>query len=121
MDDITTLLSGFLASPSGLAVKALMVGTFLTFGLGVIAAVRDKTFSWVYIDSFVRSTLLGRVFPVLLVLGSGYVADDQTLTGAGVVVAGAVAAGMVASALASIRQLMADPATSAEKNAVPQA
>jgi len=114
-------IAAFLASPSGLAIKALLVGTFLTFALGLVAAIRDRTFSWVFIDSFARSTLMGRVVPVLILLGAGYLADDQTITGAGIVVAGAVAAGMVASALTSVRQLMMDPMTSAESNAKPSA
>jgi len=121
MEDISTTLSEFLASPSGLAIKALMVGTFLTFILGVVAAVRDKTFSLVYIDSFVRSTLMGRVVPASIVLVVGYVADDQTLTAAGVVVAGAVAAGMIASAIDSIRQLTVPVEESATINTIPEA
>lgn len=121
MDDIGTMASEFLASPSGLAVKALLVGTFLTFALGVVAAVRDRTFSWVYIDSFVRSTLLGRVVPVAIVLATGYVADEQTLTAAGVVAAGAVAAGMLASAIDSVRQLAMVREDSAARNTPPTA
>ena len=119
--DITELLTGFLATPSGLAVKALMVGTFLTFALGIVAAVRDRTFSWVYIDSFVRSTLMGRVVPAAIVLVVGFIADEPTLTAAGVVTAGAVAAGMIASAIESIRQMAMTREDSANVNAPPEA
>jgi|WetSurSiteA1Bulk_404760.scaffolds.fasta_scaffold04474_11 hypothetical protein len=121
MDDITATLTEFLATPSGLAIKALMLGTFLTFALGVSAAVRDKTFSWLYIDSFVRSTLLGRVVPASIVLIVGYIGNDQTLTAAGVIVAGAVATGMIASAVDSVRQLALPKEESAAKNVPPTA
>jgi hypothetical protein len=121
MDDITATLSEFLATPSGLAIKGLMVGTFLTFVLGVVAAIRDKTFSWLYIDSFVRSTLMGRVVPASIVLVVGFIADDQTLTGAGVLVAGAVAAGMIASVVDSIRQIGMAKDESAAINTPPTA
>jgi TRAP-type mannitol/chloroaromatic compound transport system permease large subunit len=121
MEDITTTLTEFLATPSGLAIKALMVGTFLTFVLGVVAAFRDKTFSFVYIDSFVRSTLMGRVVPASIVLIVGYIGDDQTLLAAGIIVSGAVAAGMVASAIDSIRQLALPREDSAVVNKTPTA
>ena len=119
MDDITATISAFLDSPSGLAVKALMVGTFIVFALGVTAAIRDRTFSWTYIDAFVRSTLMGRVVPVAIVLVVGYIADEQTLTAAGVVAGGAVAAGMIASAIDSIRQMAMTRDDSANVNTKP--
>ena len=121
MNDITTLLTDFLATPAGLAVKALLVGTVVTFALGVVAALRDKTFDFQYIDSFVRSTLLGRVIPVAIVLGVGYVADEQSLLLFGAGAAGTVGAGMVASAIESIRQLTMTPVVSATRNAPPVA
>jgi hypothetical protein len=119
VDDISTTLSAFLATPSGLAIKALMVGTFVTFALGLTAAIKDKTFSFSYIDSFVRTTVMGRVVPVAIVLAVGYVADEQLLTSAGVVTAAAVAAGMIASAVESIRQIAMPPAESAKVNTTP--
>jgi TRAP-type mannitol/chloroaromatic compound transport system permease large subunit len=39
------MITAFLAAPAGVALQALLVGTLLTFLLGVIAAVRDGTFS----------------------------------------------------------------------------
>ena len=121
MEDITTTLRAFLDTPSGLAIKALLVGTFVTFALGIVAAVRDKTFSLVFIDSFVRSTVMGRVVPVAIVLAVGYIADEQVLTSAGVLTAAAVAAGMIASAVDSIRQIAMPPTESRAVNAPPTA
>jgi hypothetical protein len=121
MEDITTLLTDFMASPSGVVIKGLFVGTLVVFLLGLLAAIKDKTFSWVYFDSFVRSTLMGRVVPVFIVLAVGYITNESTLTGAGIAVGGAVAVGMIASAAESIRQMALPPAESAERNVTPQA
>ena len=119
--DILAEVQAFLGSPSGLAVKALLLGTLLVFLLGAMAALRDGTFRLAYIDSFVRSTIWGRVAPVLVVLLLGYLADSQEVTAAGVVVAGAVAAGLIGSALDSIRQLTMPKDASAQENAPPTA
>ena len=119
--DIGAYLTAFLATPSGLAVKGLLVASLLVFALGVAAALRDGTFAWAYIDSFVRSILMGRVVPVLLVLVIGYASREDAVTAVGVVAAGAVATGMLAGALDSIRQLAMHPSDSARKNARPTA
>lgn len=112
------ILTAFLASPSGLVVKALLVASFVVFALGAAAAGRDGTFSWVYVDSYVRSTVMGRVIPVLIILLAGYAADEPTLTGAGILLGGTVATGMLASALESVRGIAhPDP----DRNAVPLA
>ena len=119
--DIGQYLAAFLASPTGLAVKALLVGAFLVFLLGAFAALRDGTFEWRFIDSFVRSTIWGRVAPVLAVLLLGYVADEPTITGAGVIAASAVGVGMISAAIESIRQIGAPPDESAVRNVPPNA
>jgi hypothetical protein len=119
--DILAEVQAFLGSPSGLAVKALLVGTLLVFLLGALAALRDGTFRLAYIDSFVRSTIWGRVAPVLVVLLVGYLGNAQEVTAAGVVVAGAVAAGLIGSAIDSIRQLAMTREASAQENMPPQA
>ena len=113
-------LSAFLESPSGLAVKALLVAALVVFVLGVLAALRDGTFAWAYVDSFVRTTIWGRVAPVLFLLLLGYFADEQSLTAVGVLVGGTVAAGMIQAALASVRQLTMTREASAEANGPPQ-
>jgi hypothetical protein len=121
MEEIQTMISAFFASDSGLVVKALLVASFVVFALGVTAAIKDKTFNLLYIDSFVRSTIMGRVVPVLIVLLAGYVSNEQLLTSAGIITGGAVAAGMIASAIDSIRQLMLSQEESAARNTLPQA
>jgi hypothetical protein len=117
--DWKAILEAFFATPAGIAVKALGVGTFLTFGLGVFAALRDGTFEWKYVDVFVRTTLWGRVVPVLFVLMLGYVSGIVEITGAGIVAGGVVAAGMIQAAIMSIAQLTKPKEESAATNAVP--
>ena len=112
-------LVAFLATPTGLAVKGLLVGAFLVWALGVLAALRDGTFDLSEIATFVRSTLLGRVFPVTVVLLTGYAANDSTITTAGLAVAAVVAADMIGSALDSIKQLGLAPEASAKVNQPP--
>lgn len=116
----TTALTGFLESPSGVALKALLVGTLITALLGIFAALRDGTFAWPLVDSFVRSTIWGRVAPVATILIVGYVLDDPTVNGAAIVIATAVAVGLISSALDSIRQLASPKDESAKVNAPPQ-
>lgn len=116
---IVALLQAFIDSPSGLAIKALLFGTILVFVLGVWAAKRDGTYDVKYIDTFVRSTVWGRVAPVATVLLVAYVSGDQTILAAAVVVAGSVGYGMIRSALESIQQLTDPPARSAERNYLP--
>lgn len=114
-------VEAFLLSPLGAAVKALLVAAIVVFVLGVAAAVRDGTFEWHYIDSFVRSTILGRVIPVVLVGLIAYISGDQIITGAATIAAGAVGAGLLTSALESLRQLTMPPAKSAAVNTLPDA
>lgn len=116
-----TLLDAFIASPSGLAIKALLVGMLLTFVLGVMAALRDGTFEWQYIDSFVRSSLWGRVGPVAAALLAGYFLDSTgVITAAAVVAAGAVSVGMITAALSSIGQMASPKVDSAAANTPPK-
>lgn len=117
MDVIQT----FFADPAGVALKGLLVGAFLVFALGVVAALRDHTFDLKYIDSFIRTTLMGRVVPVALVLLTGYIVHDDLITAAGIAAAGIVAAGMIKSALDSIKQLTLTPTDSATVNPPPVA
>lgn len=113
------LLDAFFAAPAGMAVKALVVGALLTFALGVMAALRDGTFDWRYVDAFVRSAIWGKVAPVLAVLLIGYLLDSPEAITVGIVVAGTVAAGMLRAALDSIQQMMMPKADSATVNTLP--
>ena len=115
-----TWLQSFIDSPAGLALKALLIGTLLTAVLGIFAALRDGTFEWKYIDSFVRTTIWGRVAPVGVVLLLSYVLGDDAVTGAAVVIAGGVGAGLIMAALESLRQLTLPKTESAAVNTQPQ-
>lgn len=115
----TAWLQTFLDSPSGLALKGLMLGTLITAALGIFAALRDGTFDWKYVDSFVRSTLWGRVAPTAVVLLLAYAFGDATISGTAVLIAAAVGAGLIASGLESLRQLLMPKAESAKVNELP--
>lgn len=121
MDQLQASLQAFIDSPSGIAIKGLLVAALLTFVLGVFAALRDGTFQWKYIDSFVRSVIWGRVAPVTAVLLGGYYLDPSgVVTATAVVVASAVAVGMLASIAESIKQIGSSPEKSAALNEPPK-
>lgn len=119
--DLYGTFAAFLASPEALAIKGLLLAAFLVFALGVLAALRDGTFAWQYLDSFVRSTIWGRVAPVATVLLVGYLAQEATVSAAGLAAAAVVSVGMLSAALASIRQLTLDKPESAAANTPPTA
>lgn len=112
-------LKAFLDSPAGLALRALLVGTLITAVLGIFAALRDGTFSWQYVDAFVRSTVWGKVAPAGVVLVLAYVLGEATTLTAAVGVAGAVGIGLITSALDSLRQLTMTKEASASVNTPP--
>lgn len=117
--DAFALFTEFLASPEGQAIKLLLVGTVLTFGLGVLAALRDGSFSLGYLDSFVRSTIWGRIAPVMLFLFLGYVSGEQLISGPAIIAAGAVAVGLIKAAADSIGQIASSPDESRARNTPP--
>lgn len=120
MDEILASLQAFIASPSGLALKALLAGALITFVLGVMAALRDGTFKLDYIDSFVRSSIWGKVAPVAALLVAGYYLDASgVITATAVVSAGVVATGMIKAALDSIVQMTQPKEVSAASNTPP--
>jgi hypothetical protein len=112
-------LTAFFVSPAGIAAKALLLGTILTFVLGVLAAVRDGTFGWSYVDAFVKDPLALKVGPVTVVLIGAYFANDATVLAPAVIAAGAVAAGMLNAIVDSIRQLTMTKPASASANVLP--
>lgn len=115
----TAFLDAFLASPSGVALRALLVGALLVAALGIFAALRDGTFDLKYVDSFVRTTIWGKVAPVAAVLIVGYALADDVTNVAAIPIAGAVALGMIKSALDSLQQLQMPKAESAAVNEKP--
>jgi hypothetical protein len=114
----------FLASPAGLALKAMLLAAFLDFAFGVFAAGKDGTFQLDAVAAFVRKHLLGRVFPIGLLLGAAYLSGDPAM---GLAAAGAAAA-YTAETFGSIYGSIKPPAESqaevkaAEKmgNPIPQ-
>jgi hypothetical protein len=65
-------LQAFLNSDAGLALKGLLIVSFLDFATGSFAALRDGTFALDAIAAFVRKHVLGRVAPIGLLLVVGY-------------------------------------------------
>lgn len=116
---LTDAIAAFLSTPSGIAGKGLLILTFVVFALGVFAAVRDSTFEWKYVDSFVRTTIAGKVLPVLLLLFVGYLAGDPLFTAPGLAAAAVVTAGMASALWESLKQLGLSKAASAKVNEKP--
>jgi len=61
------------------AVTAVVVVTILDFVTGVLRAVADRTFAWSAVDVWVRTQLLGRVVPIVLIIGAGQVMGGVTV------------------------------------------
>jgi hypothetical protein len=106
-------LAAFLDSDAGLALKGLLIVSFLDFATGTFAALRDGTFALDAIAAFVRKHILGRVAPIGLLLTVGYfggAAGQLFLAGAV-----ASAAAYVAETVASVWGNVVPPKASAEK------
>lgn len=104
-------LEGFLNSDAGLALKGLLIVSFLDFATGSFAALRDGTFALDALAAFVRKHILGRVAPIGLLLTVGYFGGS---TGQIFLVgAGAAAAAYIAETVASIWGNVNPPAPSA--------
>lgn len=115
---IQQVLGDFFATPAGAMVVVLFGLALLDLALGVLAAIRDKVFTWAAIDSWVRRTLAGRIVPVTLVLivghllggisiagdiGSQLTSPGAWLTGAGLAAGATIVAATAASILDSLR------------------
>jgi hypothetical protein len=98
---VKELFDAFFASPSGMALYALLAVAFLDFALGVFAALRDGTLKLDELAAFVRSHLAGRVLPIALLLVVGYAADQVALTAAGLAAGAAYVAETVGSIASS--------------------
>jgi hypothetical protein len=120
MNEVLALFDAFLNSPEGLAVKGLVIGSILTFAVGVFAALRDGTFDLSYLDTFVRNTLWGKVAPVMVFLFIGYAFNEPLVSGPAIIAAGAVAVSMIKAAVDSIVQLTMDKTASAAANKLPE-
>jgi hypothetical protein len=104
----------FLSSDAGLALKGLLVVSFLDFATGSFAALRDGTFALDAIGAFIRKHILGRVLPIATLLVAGYFGGETgTLFLAGAV---AASAAYVAETAASIWGNVSPPKASDVKD-----
>lgn len=76
------MITEFLESAAGLALKGALVAAFLDFAFGVFAALRDGSFALDAVAAFVRKHLLGRVFPVGTLAIMGYISGDLAMNAA---------------------------------------
>lgn len=105
------MLTDFLNSPAGVALTGALVAAFLDFAFGVFAALRDGTFALDSVAAFVRKHLLGRVFPIGLMLVVGYLSGNLAMNTAAAAALTAYAAETMASIYASIAVKDTDPNT----------
>lgn len=106
------MLTDFIGSTAGLAVKGALIAAFLDFAFGVFAAFRDGTFAIDALAAFVRKHLLGRVFPLSLLAFAAYFTGDPFMTATA---AGGLTA-YAAETLGSIYGSIRPPAASEEKS-----
>lgn len=85
----------------GQAIYGVLGLAFLDFILGVFAAVRDNTFKLDSVAAFVRSQLLGKVFPLTALILFGVLVNQAALTDLGYAGALAFTAATVGSIIAS--------------------
>lgn len=71
-----TALQTFLDSPAGKALIGALIVAFADFATGVLAALRDGTFSFDAIAAFLRKHIAGRVAPLGVLLILGYYGGD---------------------------------------------
>jgi hypothetical protein len=96
------MITEFLESTGGLAVKAALVAAFLDFAFGVFAAVRDGSFAVDSIAAFLRKHLMGRVLPVSLLAVVGWITGDQIMIAAASAALAAYAAETIGSIYGSL-------------------
>jgi hypothetical protein len=117
-------MAEFLASTAGLAVKGALVAAFLDFAFGVFAAFRDGTFAVDAVAAFLRKHLLGRVLPISLLVGAGYLSGDMAMQLAGAAALTAYTTETLGSIYGSIRPPAAsevqETEVATEVNPVPQ-
>ena len=106
-------ISGFLASPEGLALKAALALTAVDFLFGVYAALKDGTFALDVVAAFLRKHLVGRVFPIGTLLLIGYYSHSPEMSAAGLAAGAAYLAETAASVYGSINP--PPPSVTAEK------
>lgn len=100
----------FLDAPAGIALKAMLLWSFLDFATGSFAAVKDGTFALDAIAAFIRKHVMGRVAPIGLLLVAAHFTGDVALAG------GAIAAALAYTieTMASVKGNFFPPKPSAE-------
>ena len=94
-------MEAFLASESGLALKAALIAAFADFATGAFAALRDGTFQLDALAAFLRKHLVGRVAPLGTLLVLGYYGGAE----AGVFFSAFAIAGLVAYAAETVASI----------------
>lgn len=91
----------FFNSLSGQTIYAMLGVALLDFLLGIAAAVRDGTFSLDEVAAVLRSHIVGRVFPIALMLVFGYLFNQDLILTAGYASAALYTAETAGSIIAS--------------------
>lgn len=97
------MIAEFLASPAGLAVKGALIAAFLDLGTGLWRAYQDKTLALDQVAAFLRKHVLGRVFPLTLLVIASYASGDLAATTAAAAGLTLYAAETMASVYAALR------------------
>lgn len=89
------MITDFLDSTGGLAVKGALVAAFLDLAFGIFAAVKDGTFAIDAVAAFLRKHIMGRVAPLTALAVAAYYTNDPIMLST-------AAAGLVAYAAETI-------------------
>lgn len=100
-ENMAALLKAFFTDPAGMALQLMLIVAFTDFALGVMAAYRDSTLQLNAIAAFLRKHIVGRVFPIGLMLIVGYVGNVPLFYAAGIAGAAAYTLETIGSILAS--------------------
>lgn len=109
-------LGSFLNSPYGLALQGALAAAFLDFAFGTFYALRDGTFALDAVAAFVRKHLMGRVFPIGVMLGVGYVTNNLVMQASAAAALTAYAAETMGSIYASVTEPKAEAVSSIPKD-----
>lgn len=103
-------IAGFLDSTAGLGLKGMLLAAFLDFAFGVFAAAKDGSFTFDALAAFVRKHLLGRVFPIGVLLVAAYFSGDQIMMAAAIAAGTAYTVETLSSIYGSIKPPQEAPA-----------
>ena len=109
----------FLGSLAGIALQGLLAAAVLDFAFGVLAALRDGSFTWTAIAAWLRKHMAGRVGPIAVLLVAAHFTGNAALVTAAILAAGTYSAETFASlmdSLGTIRKPEAPPLALEETN-----